>query len=72
MKIKWPLLTYLRPALGFAAVRRQCGGLVLAEAQMLEKLEGVDACLPSPASGEVATLQGTATVELLGLQCYHR
>lgn len=56
----------------FVAVRRQCGGLVLAEAQMLEKLEGVDAHFPSPASGEVATLQGMATVELLGLQCYHR
>lgn len=70
--IKWPPLTYLTPARGFAAMRRQCGGLVLAEAQMLEKLEGVDTRLPSPASGEVAILQGTATAELLGLQCYHR
>jgi len=70
--IKWPPLTYLTPAHVFVAVRRQCGGLVLAEAQMLEKLEGVDAHFPSPASGEVATLQGMATVELLGLQCYHR
>lgn len=55
-----------------AAVREDNVGSSLQGAQMLEKLEGVDACLPSPASGEVATLQGTATVELLGLQCYHR
>lgn len=41
-----------------------------AEAQMLEKLEGVDVSL-APCLWGGGHSSGTATVEL-GLQCYHR
>lgn len=71
MKVKWPLFNLSEASSQVATVRRQCGGRPCRGSNAREA-GGVDALSPVPASGEVATLQGTATVELLGLQPTHR